>query len=43
LLASISLDPPHHVAAFIIEDLEQAGEYQFRFFLPLGFAARDDI
>src|SRR6516225_9740432 len=43
LFASISLDPPHHVAAFIIEGLEQAGKYQFRLFLPLGFAARDDI
>src|SRR5262249_35649516 len=37
LFASISLDPPHHVAAFIIEGLEQAGKYQFRLFLPFGF------
>ena len=43
LFASISLDPSHHVAAFIIEGLEQAGKYQFRLFLPFGFAARDDI
>ena len=43
LFASMSLDPPHHVAAFIVEGLEQAGKYQFRLFLPFGFAARDDI
>ena len=43
LFASISLDPSHHVAAFIIEGLEQAGKYQFRLFLPLGFVARDDV
>src|SRR6476659_7498163 len=43
LFASISLDPPHHVAAFIIESLEQTRKYQFRLFLPFGFAARDDI
>src|SRR5262245_64656186 len=43
LLASVTLNPPHHVAAFIIEGLEQAGKYQFRLFLPFGFAARDDI
>src|SRR6516162_5217933 len=43
LFASIPLDSPHHVAALIIEGLEQAGKYQFCLFLPFGFAARDDI
>src|SRR5215469_2987027 len=43
LFASIPLDPPHHFAALIIEGLEQAGKYQFRLFLPLGFGARDGI
>src|SRR5215471_16625327 len=43
LFASIPLDSPHHVAAFIIEGLEQVGKYQFRLFLPFGFAARDGI
>jgi hypothetical protein len=43
LFASISLDSPHHVTAFIIEGLEQAGKYQSCLFLPLGFAARDDV
>src|SRR6516162_4631065 len=43
LLASVTLNPPHHVAAFIIEGLEQAGKYQFRLFLPFGFAGRGEF
>jgi hypothetical protein len=43
LLAKIPLDATHHVAAFIVEALEQSGKQQLRLFLPLGCGARDDI
>jgi len=43
LFARIPLDPPHHLAAFIIEGLEQPSKYQFRLVLPLGFGASDGI
>src|SRR5262249_22836111 len=43
LFASIPLDPPHHVAALIIEGFEQSGKYQFCLLLPFGFGARDGV